>query len=288
MQDPSPDRIWYLPHHPVENPNKPGRVQRVANAVSKFRGKSLNTILVSVPDLLNSLLWVLMSFRENPIAVLADIKGMFMHIAINQTDQSTVRLLWINDNEIQQYRFTRLMFGANCSPFCAIYVFNHCVDTHGDKYTEAVRAVQIHFHMDDYIQSYNTVTNSLKTVHQTIQSLLEGGFRLTKFVSIEPDVLENIPTQDIEENSDIVRVLGQKLNVKNKFFIMKPLTDFPKDKIECTQRKIFSHLCSIFDPLGILSHVTIHFKILLHEIWKIIKEWDEPLCVQDTKDFRNY
>ena len=50
-----------------------------------------------------------MRFRENQIAVLADIKDMFMQIAFNQTDQSALRFLWINDNENQQYQFTRLI-----------------------------------------------------------------------------------------------------------------------------------------------------------------------------------
>ena len=61
-QDPQPDRIWYLPHHPVENINKPGKVRRVANAASKFRGQSLNSNLLTGPDLLNNLLGVLMRF----------------------------------------------------------------------------------------------------------------------------------------------------------------------------------------------------------------------------------
>ena len=37
-QQPPPDKIWYLPTHPVENPNKPGKIRRVANAASKFKG----------------------------------------------------------------------------------------------------------------------------------------------------------------------------------------------------------------------------------------------------------
>ena len=88
MKDPALDRIWYLPHHPVETPNKPGKFRRAANAASEFRGQSLNTNLLTGSDLLNSLLGVFVRFHENPIAVLADIKGMFMQIAVNQTDQS--------------------------------------------------------------------------------------------------------------------------------------------------------------------------------------------------------
>ena len=36
-------REWYLPHHPVVNPNKPGKARRVLNGASKFQGISLNS-----------------------------------------------------------------------------------------------------------------------------------------------------------------------------------------------------------------------------------------------------
>ena len=32
------DREWYVPHHPVLNPNKPGKVRRVLNGASRFHG----------------------------------------------------------------------------------------------------------------------------------------------------------------------------------------------------------------------------------------------------------
>ena len=34
MTEPETEEIWYLPHHPVQNPNKPGKIRRVANAAS--------------------------------------------------------------------------------------------------------------------------------------------------------------------------------------------------------------------------------------------------------------
>ena len=64
---------------------------------------------------------------------------------------------------------------------------------------------------------------------------------------------------------------------------MKPLTDFSTDPIEYTQRKIFSLVCSIFDPLDILSPLTIRFKILFQEIRKLGKKWDEPLPIQISR-----
>ena len=43
----TPDRVWYLPHHLVTNPNKPGKVRRVSNAASTFKGNSLNSNLLT-------------------------------------------------------------------------------------------------------------------------------------------------------------------------------------------------------------------------------------------------
>ena len=40
---------------------------------------------------------------------------------------------------------------------------------------------------------------------------------------------------------------------------------------------MFSLLSTIFDLLGILSPLTIRIKMLQHQVWKLGKEWDEPL-----------
>ena len=64
---------------------------------------------------------------------------------------------------------------------------------------------------------------------------------------------------------------------------IKPLTDFPKDALAYTQRKIFSLVSSIFDPIGIMSPTTIPFKIVLQELWKLGKKWDEQIAPQVVK-----
>ena len=207
MQDPQPDRIWYLPHHPVENINKPGKIRRVANAASKFRGQSLNSNLLTGPDFLNNLLGVLMRFREHPVAVLADIEGMLMQIAIHQIDQSALRFLWSADNQIQKYQFTRLIFGANCSPSCAIYVLNHCAKENIQHFPEALKAVRKHFYIDDYIQSHATEKEACKAVLETKHCLKTSGFRLTKFVSNSSIVLNQIPPDDKDNRQILLEFL---------------------------------------------------------------------------------
>ena len=40
---------------------------------------------------------------------------------------------------------------------------------------------------------------------------------------------------------------------------------------------MFSLVSTIFDPLGILSPLTIRIKMILQQVWKLGKKWDEPL-----------
>ena len=57
------EREWYLPHHPVVSPNKPGNVRRVLNGAAIFNGASLNKSLLTGPDLLQNLIYVLLRSR---------------------------------------------------------------------------------------------------------------------------------------------------------------------------------------------------------------------------------
>ena len=85
------EKEWYLPHHPVINPNKPGKVRRVLNGVAKFHGTSLNKSLLTGPDLLQDLIHVLLRFREHQFAVSTDIEGMFLQVGVPECDQPSLR-----------------------------------------------------------------------------------------------------------------------------------------------------------------------------------------------------
>ena len=272
MQEQPPHSILYLPHHPFANPNKPEKVRRVANAASKFYGESLNSNLLTGPDLLNNLVGVLLRFREHPVAVLSDIEGMLMQISVRQEDQSALCFFWMIDNSNRQFHFTRLIFGATFSTFCAIFLLNKCAEDNKSNIPTNLNAIKHHLYLD-YIQVLPTIWEAKKVISQT-RWLKNDGFRLKKFVSNEPDVLAEI-LFDKDETKKVTRVLGQKWNITSNYFVMFPLKQFPKDATVYTQRKIFRLVSSIFDPLGLLSYLTIKCKIFLQQIWKLGRKWDD-------------
>jgi len=85
---------WYLPHHPVVNANKPNKCRVVYDAAAKFDGTSLNDQLYQGPDLANSLTRVLIRFREEEIAITADLEAMFHQVKVLPRDADALRFLW--------------------------------------------------------------------------------------------------------------------------------------------------------------------------------------------------
>ena len=69
-------RLWYLPHHYVYNADK-DKYRVIFNGASKFCAVSLNECLLRGPDYANTLVGVLIRFREGPMALMAYLKVMF-------------------------------------------------------------------------------------------------------------------------------------------------------------------------------------------------------------------
>ncbi len=72
----SSGRVWYLVHHGVYHKQK-NKLRIVFDASLKSNSVSLNTELLQGSDLTNSLLAVLLRFRREKVAVMADITKMF-------------------------------------------------------------------------------------------------------------------------------------------------------------------------------------------------------------------
>ena len=77
-------KTWYLPHHGVFHPQKKDKIRVVFDAAAMQEGVSLNNQLHQGPDLTNSLLGVLLRFRQYPIALVTDIEGMFDQVKVPQ------------------------------------------------------------------------------------------------------------------------------------------------------------------------------------------------------------
>ncbi|XP_068674508.1 uncharacterized protein [Montipora foliosa] len=73
-------QVWYIPHHGVYHPKKPGKIRVLFDCSVEFAGDSLNRHLLQGPDQTNNLIGVLCRFLQEPIALMCDIEGMFHQV----------------------------------------------------------------------------------------------------------------------------------------------------------------------------------------------------------------
>jgi hypothetical protein len=115
-------KTWYLPHHPVFHPNKPGKVRIVFDAAAKFEGTSLNDNLLHGPNLANNVVDVLLRFRQEKVAVMADIQEMFHQVRVPEDQRDSLRFLWFSPNlndPPDRYSMNVHIFGAKDCPSIA-------------------------------------------------------------------------------------------------------------------------------------------------------------------------
>ena len=114
----------YLPHREVIKEDRTTTETRIVyDGSAKLRNSvSLNNCLYSGPSLVPLLYDVLLRFRTFPIAITADIAHAFLNISIAEHDRDSLRFLWLENyrdvnSKVIVFRFCRLPFGLNCSPF---------------------------------------------------------------------------------------------------------------------------------------------------------------------------
>ena len=169
---------WYFPHHPVLNPNKPGKVRRVCNATSKYKEVCLNDRLLAGPDLIHGLIGTIFRFREGPIALTADIESMFLQVQVPEQDRSCLRFLWRprTNEPVHIYKYQRHVFRAKSFPTCANYAFKRVGLDNEKEYPIAAKAIQNNFYMDDFIKSVETPEEAIEVFNQLQPLLSQHGF----------------------------------------------------------------------------------------------------------------
>ena len=110
----------YIPHHAVITPDRDTTKVRIvfdASAKTKKSNLSLNECLHRGPVILEDLCGLLIRFRKKRIGTVADIKKVFLQVAVQQKDRDVSRFLWLKDitkplttDNIAAYRFSIVPF----------------------------------------------------------------------------------------------------------------------------------------------------------------------------------
>ena len=194
-------KVWYLPHHAVVSDKKPVKVRIVFDCAARFNGTPLNDNVLSGPDLTNRLIGVLLRFRQETIAVMADIECMFHQVRVCPTDRDVLRFLWWPSGDMSQTsevcRMNVHLFGGTWCPSCCSFALHKTSgDNEQDFMKDTVNTVMRNFYVDDCLKSVEDEAMAVRITQELISLLKKGGFRLIKFMSNSRLVRESVPEDD--------------------------------------------------------------------------------------------
>ena len=276
---------WYIPHHGVQQPNK---LRIVFDCSAQFKGYSLNSHLLTGPDLTNKLVGVLCRFREENIAFMCDVKEMFHQFRVNINHRDYLRFLWWPSGNYSQgpreFRMRVHLFGAASSPGCSNFALKQLAKDHAVEFgSEVVNFILHDFYVDDGLKSVPSTKEAISMISETRQLCQKGGLHLHKFVSNSREVLNAVPADDrakgvreinlLHDDLPMERALGVQWCIESDSFKFRiTLHDKP-----LTRRGVLSTVMSVYDPLGLLAPVVLVGKMILQELCRESAKWDDPL-----------
>ena len=295
--------IWYLPHHPVTHPLKPDKVRVVYDCVASYCRTSLNQQLLQGPDQTNQLTGVLIRFREELVATVADVEAMFHQVLVEPEDRNALRFLWWSNpdlsGEMEEYRMTRHLFGATSSPSVANFCLRKTAELHQEEFDSlAVETVKRNMYVDDLMKSLNDTNEAIGLVSQLRQLLEKGGFRLRKWYSNSRKLLATIPESERAKsvrNLELDQLptesaLGIKWNTEEDVFVWDVSDRMLQvvNENSVTRRTIVSAVYSLFDPLGFIAPFVMKAKLLLQMLCRKGVGWDDPLQESDKLQWKRW
>ena len=286
--EPMPKKKYYLPMHCVAKQSSTSTKLRVVfdgSAVSTS-GISLNQSLMVGPTLHPSLESILLKFRSYPVAVTADIAKMYREVELAAPDRDVHRFLWRSSlqQDIQDYRMTRVTFGVSASPYLAVRTLQQTAADHRSEHPEAVHHIMSSFYVDDLLAGATTVTEAKQLYTSLREVLQQGGFNLCKWRSSSPSLLESIPTE-LQEKLPIKEVTSNLYPTQPKALglewdssldCMSPCIK-PPGTYSHTKRGIVSDVSKTFDVLGWIAPSILVMKILYQKLWLLKTGWDEEV-----------
>ena len=263
-----------------------------ASAKETRDSPSLNDCLYAGPPLQNKLWDVLVHQRGYPVVVSGDIQKAFLQVRVRENERDALRFYWRSeeDSQLETLRFTRVLFGLAPSPFLLAGVIEQHLNSWEERYPNIVAELRKSLYVDDLLTGGQTIPQAEDRKEKTVEIFEDALFKLHKWnsnvseleVNGEPSAgndEESYAKQQLGGDSTDTTMLGLKWNKSSDTLTVSFST---VDSVSTTtKRTILSKLAKVYDPLGVVSPITLEGKIIFRDVCKTKVPWDadiqEPL-----------
>ena len=273
--------LHYLPHHCVIKENHSTTKLRIvydASAKPRKAEKSLNECLHRGPVILQDLCGLLMRFRLNKIGIVSDIEKAFLQIGLQIPDRDVTRFLWLKDirnpqlkNNVDTYRFCRVLFGVISSPFLLAATVKHHLQ---NANSEVAHKLLQEIYVDNVLSGAETIPEAVEFYRDAKTLFSKAAMNLREWSSNSEEFMNQLPESDrVQVNS--AKVLGLHWDMlSDTLQVHGPKRTFNDSP---TKKTVLQLMSEVFDPLGLIAPLTVRAKMLVQELWIQKFNWEQEL-----------
>ncbi|PIC30698.1 hypothetical protein B9Z55_021853 [Caenorhabditis nigoni] len=279
---------YYIPHRAVfKAESETTKVRIVLDASSHASGKlSLNDCLHAGTNMINKIFGILIRMRFARYVIVADIAKAFHQVRLQEEFRNATMFLWLKDpskpvsaQNIQIYRFTRIPFGVASSPFLLAAYIYYCLDSNPDDLNQEIKD---NIYVDNCMFTTNDRSMIPEIIDRSRKIFANMGMNLREFIVNDREIMESLPPE-VRTKHHIIKLLGYKWDAIQDTLTIKIARmniDNP------TKRQVASKFAETFDPIGLITAITVPLKRLIKKLWESEKGWNDKLPPEAKKDWR--
>ena len=283
-----------------EGPHSTTPLRLCMNSSLKYKGLSLNDILMKGPAALNDILNVTLGFRSHQCAVIKDISKFYQSVLVGPRDQHLRRVLHrkgAHQDRPDIYKTMTVNFGdkiAGCISQCAL---RDTARMFREIDPDAAEKIISDSYVDDTISGASSRGRAEEMSSNMDLIASQGGFKYKESI-ISGDPAGSEPRKVLglgwQSDTDTVYV-GTKVNISSKRKGVKEMPDIGLEELvekfpeHLTKRMVWRVALGQYDILGLISVFTVRLKLIMKVLVEEMagieekKKWDQPVS-KNTRD----
>ncbi|EFO85539.1 hypothetical protein CRE_29148 [Caenorhabditis remanei] len=287
----TPNKLHYNALQAVITPSKTTTKCRiVVDASAHYKDKPcLNDCIEQGPTILPDIQDMIIRFRSGQTVLISDVEKAFLQVFLHEDDRDVTRVLWfkdinkpVNEDNIIVYRFTRVLFGLNVSPFLLGQTIIHHLRSLKDD--PIIREMPHNLYVDNSIITADENAENVIQIYKKVKkNFKDANMNLREFRSNCKTVNDGIAEEDKSKEEDM-KVLGIWWTSSEDTITMDTTFDLA---LTNSRRTVSSDIASKFDPMGYLTPLLLLPKLFQRELWDTTQYgWATKLSEQHEDEYR--
>ena len=243
------------------------------------------------PCLLPCIFDILVRLRLGKIGIVADIKKVFLQIAVDEDERDFLRMIWYKNVFAQNptvkiLRFARVVFDLTSSPF----ILNGTFRIHLQKYLrdehnkEIIQKLIGELYVDDVTSSLNNEIEGQQFYEIAKSCLTSASFELRKWVTNDDKLQQYFNYKEsngnLTTNNTNRKVLSLTCCTENDTFVFdfKNLVTLAEN-LKPTKRNMLRISAMFYDPIVLISPIILQLRLIFHKFYPGKYDWDTELPV---------